>query len=333
MPRISADVWVQLEAISPTGGRLAARVAIPDISSRLFCAIDADNLRHLLVVLQPEDTGFSDRQSRGLSVTTRDLQIRGQETGRYLDITCRDPGGHTAFDLIGGEIAAELAKEHSVPADVVHHILAKWRRFWGLGPREMLSRTEVLGLFAELWFLSVWLIPQVGSEEALRRWRGPFGSRHDFEWRGRSVEVKATTSARGCTHHIHGLEQMEPPMNGDLFLYSLHLREEHGASNTLPSIVESCRALIETNEEALFMFETALMCVGYSPTHNDEYEKIRLRIADEALYTVSGNFPRLITSSIVGGVPEGLECVDYVINLNGYQHLICARQPSDGGWS
>src|SRR5207245_778158 len=98
----------------------------------------------------------------------------------------------------------------------VARVFARWRRFWGQLPQHLLSREQQLGLFAELWFLNVWLLPRVDAAEAVTRWRGPFGARHDFEWPTRSVEVKVTTSTRGPIHYIHGLDQLVPPDGGNL---------------------------------------------------------------------------------------------------------------------
>ena len=149
-----------------------------------------------------------------------------------------------------------------------------------------------------------------------RRWRGPFGSRHDFEWPGCSVEVKATTSSRGRIFHINGIDQLEPPENGKLFFFGVRLREEGGSEMTLPGIVEICRNLISSDEDALDKFESALVQAGYSPLHNDEYEKMRFRIIEEALFEVTGDFPRISADLIsIGGIPVGFERVEYEINL------------------
>lgn len=324
-----SDIWEQIEKSNPVGEKLIARQFIPTISNRILYAIDFEKKRHFLILLEPGESGIEDRNSRGLVVITRDLQVHGKEPGRYLDIECRDPAGYPAFNLIGYEIAVELAKAKQQPSDIVRRVLSRWRRFWGQIPREMLSREKIVGLLAELWFLSHWMIPSVGPIEAVRRWRGPFGARHDFEWPGRSIEVKASSSSRGRIHHIHGLEQLEPPEAGDLLLYSVLIREEGGALATLPSLIIECKNLLENDADAIIEFETALVRNGYSPAHEDEYNKLSFRISHEALFKVTNNFPRLLNSSIIGGLPAGIEHVEYEINLNGNEDLIIARSISE----
>lgn len=331
MSLIAPDVWARLEQSKPAGDNLTARQADPSATSRLQCALDAEGRRHLLVALHESEDGLRDIQSRGVHVETRDLVVRGQPATRYLDIQCLDITGYPALDLIGGELAVELSKPRVVPADTVKRVLAKWRRFWGLLPRTILSKEEVIGLFAELWFFLVWLLPSAGASAAVQRWRGPMGSRHDYEWTGKSVEVKATTSTRGRIHRINGLDQLSPPEQGKLYLFSLHLREEAGATNTLPSLIDSILVQLNTDVDALSRFETVLAQTGYSPAHDDEYAKLHLRIVTEGLYAVRENFPRLGAQQFRDGVPAGIERVEYEINLNSFDHLIVARTPGEIG--
>ena len=253
----------------------------------------------------------------------------GHATGRYLDITCQDSSGHEAFDMIGGELAERLAAGRETAPEVVARVLSKWRRFWGQPPKQLLSRQEQIGLFAELWFLANWLIPKTGCGNAISAWRGPLGSRHDFEWAGRSIEVKATTSTRGHIYHINGLDQLAPPDSGDLLFYSLRLREEGGALHTLPSVVVCCRDLLANEAQVLSLFENSLAQIGYSPAHEEEYAKAKYRVVEEGLFTVIQDFPRLLLTSFSSGLPAGVERVEYEVNLAGFAHLRIAQNPSE----
>jgi len=322
MQKISPEIWSVLETNLPTGEKLTAKIADSDISSQVFCALDSEKCRHILVQIKSGDSAYDDHQSRGIQVLTRELNIHGQPPSRYLDLICLDNAGYSGFDLIGGEIISEIAKGTRNPAEIIHSVLAKWRRFWGQIPQDILSRNEVIGLFAEIRFLTERLIPEAGPAEAVKRWRGPFGSRHDFEWQGGSVEVKATTSSRGRIFHINGIDQLEPPEHGKLFFFGVHLREEGGADQTLPSVIESCRNLLIADEDALEKFESILVQMGYSPHHADEYEKMRFRIIEEAFFEVTDAFPRISRVNFVGGIPDGIERVEYEINLNCFDQRI-----------
>lgn len=325
MSLIVPQVWTRLASERVQGETLWARRAAPDVTDRLVAALDADGKRHLLVLLRVGEADVQDSQSRGVGVVTRELAVPGHEAGRYLDITCHEGAGQEAFDLIGGELADRLASGRETASECVARVLAKWRRFWGQVPRQILSREEQLGLFAELWFLSVWLAPKAGAAQAVARWRGPFASRHDFEWAGRSVEVKATTSTRGHVHHINGLDQLVPPELGELLFFSLRLREEAGATNTLPSVIAACRAQLEPDADSLSLLDRALAQVGYSPAHDEEYAKLHLRVVEEGLFNVRDEFPRVTAMQLTAGVPPGVEHVEYKINLSGFDRLCIAR--------
>ncbi|MSR12942.1 MAG: PD-(D/E)XK motif protein, partial [Gammaproteobacteria bacterium] len=306
MKPIAPEVWLRLASERPIGDALQARLAAPEITQRIVAALDSEGKRHLLVRLRVSEATPDDRLSRGIGVTTRNLAMPDHGDGRYLDITCHDDAGHDAFNLIGGEIAAQLdAGPHNAPR-VVAQVLAKWRRFWGQALRPILPRDQQSGLFAEIWFLSRWLAPQVGPPEAVHRWRGPFGARHDFESPLLSVEVKASTATRGVVHYINGLEQLVPPEHGALHFFSMRLHEEGGAANTLSILVAECRALLETHAEAAIAFDNALAEAGYSPMHESDYDRIHLRIVGEALYRVEDNFPRITPAVFKDGVPSGI---------------------------
>jgi hypothetical protein len=321
------EIWGRVDPARATGDEMAARPAAPGLGRALLCAVDSQNFRHLLIALEEHDAELRDVESRGLSVHTRELVVPGREPARYLDITCQDVLGHPILDLIGQELLESLRPADCRPAEAVRRVLARWRRFWSLMPRSLLSRSDQIGLFGELWFLRVWLLPHAGNAAAIDRWRGPTGSRHDFEWTGRSVEVKATTSTRGTIHRINGVDQLLPPDGGDLHLFSMRLREEAGSSNSLPGLVRTISQEIAADADAADRFEMTLTRAGYSPLHADEYEKLHLRVIEEGLYAVRDNFPRIVTASFPGGVPGGIESLEYEINMGGFDHLRIARTP------
>lgn len=227
-------IWEILESKLPTGDKLTARLALPELSRKLYAGLDANKQRHLLVPLNEKDEEFNDSQSRGLVIVTRDLIVQDSKPQRYIDIICHDNSGHVIFDAIGSEIAKKLDK--SKPQEVITTVFTKWRRFWGQPPRNLLSHEELVGLFAELWFLYHWLIPRINKVDAVKMWRGPYSSRHDFEWKEKSVEVKATTNVQGRVHKIHGIDQLLPPEKGELLFFSLRIREEQGSKDTLPNL-------------------------------------------------------------------------------------------------
>lgn len=326
---IEPEVWSQLERSRPTGDELLGRQAVPDISPRLLAAVDSRGRRHFLVLLDPEDPQFRDASSRGLKVLTQALVLSGHTNARYIDLACEDPLGHDMFDLIAVEIAQRLHSAEENPAEIVSRVLAKWRRFWGQLPRQMLAREAQIGLFTELWFLAYWLVPAMGPAVGIRMWRGPFGARHDFERPGLSVEAKGTTSTRGRLHIINGLQQLDPPQDGELLFFSLRLREEAGAENTLPLLIQACRQRIAIDPDAEGMFEAALSSAGYLATHEEEYSKVHWRVIEDLLFSTRKGFPRIHPELFESGIPAGVEEIEYTINLGTFENLVVAAKPGD----
>lgn len=307
---------------------LGAKLLTPDITDRVFAAVDKQSRRHVLVKLKDEDADVRDTQSRGISIDTRELATATDQITRYADIVCLDPLGYDSFDLVAAEIAQKLATSDTSASDVILRVIAKWRRFWNSGPRQVLSPSEVLGLFAELWFLRHWLLPNLSPAAAVSAWRGPFGSRHDFEFARNAVEVKATLARSPVTHHINGLDQLVHPVQGDLFFFSLAVAQEVTASESLPQLIDSLVEVFVDCDDVQSDLFSRLAHAGYNAADSTEYLSTRFRIAHAHLYLVTDGFPKIIPSTFAGPTLSGVSQIEYDISLNGFDDLIIARSPS-----
>lgn len=329
MTAFSEFGWGEVAGRTLTGDSLHVKRVARVSGVEIVAGIDSYGQRHILVRLEDEMPDPPEQRTRGLSLRVRDLAEPGADQGRYIDIECHEAAGHAALGVIGNEIIEAMASESHDPGAAVSRVVSKWRRFWGQIPQSLLSVQEQVGLFAELWFLLTWLAGRLPLSQAVARWRGPLGSRHDFESAGMSVEVKASMSSRGLSHRIHGLTQLEPPESGDLLLFSLQVRNEDGAANSLPAIVRRGQQLAASDIAVAERLEDLLAKAGYSASHEAEYEKLRLRIVAEGLYRVSDDFPRLVRNSFPGGVPAGVEGIEYDINLGGFGHLLVASRATE----
>lgn len=324
MAVITGDSWRALPDRSSVYAELAAETIIGVDGA--FLAVDHEGLRHLLLGVAQEIEPVTDERSRGVRVLTRPLSVQGHRERHFVDVMCTAVSGQEVFNLVVTAILEQV--ERGVDAqDAVPSTLARWRRFWGAAPAGGLSVEEIRGLFGELWFLAVWLLPH--GHEQVGHWLGPTGARHDFAWPGMALEAKATTSVRGHLHRINGVDQLDPPVDGRLLLFSLRMREEATASNTLLSLIETITAALSEDSEALDGFESHLIQTGYSPLEADHYADIRFRVVSEHLYEVGEGFPRLSATSFVGGLPAGIERVEYEVNLEACPQLMVASSPSE----
>jgi len=254
------------------------------------------------------------------------LEVEDEPSRPFLDLCGTDPAGRDAFNVVATELLDRL-RHGAGGVEAVASSLAKWRRFWSTAPLEGLTPEQIRGLFGELWFLLVWLLPH--GHEQVRHWVGPKGARSDFQWQGLSIEAKTTISGRGHIHRINGIDQLDPPDLGDLLMYSLRLREELASSNSLLTVVAAISSELSMSPELLGFFEDQLAAAGYSAVHDDHYRDVRFRIVGERLYRVAEDFPRLSAASFVGGLPHGIERIEYEVNLEGFQHLVSAEAPGD----
>ena len=327
-------VWEFLARDVPRGQSLTARAAFDDLTDVLLAAIDSDCNRHFLIKLDSSDVPVTDNKSRGIGVETKSLNVKGSSEGnspegeRYLDLRCQDPAGYDVFDVIGHQIAIAINEENAKISEVVRRVLSRWRYFWGRSLGNVLSREGVIGLFTELYFLKVWLLPFSNHKQSLEGWRGPHGSRHDFEFSGFSVEAKGTTTVDSTRHRINGIEQLAPPEEGRLFLFSLHLREENGGTNSLPELIKDCRDLLSDDLDVIEVFENTLATSGYSPAHDETYEGMHFRVMSSKLYEINESFPKLTPDMLIDAIPGGVKSVSYDIILDGFDYLVISPEPS-----
>jgi len=318
--------WEHLGPVTPQTRDLSVRKASPDWSDEILIAVDAYGHRHLLILVEDDAAPLADKDSRGVKVELKELRDQSNATALYIDIECLDPSGHAALDMVAAEIAAALEAGSSIrKVDLVANIVGKWRRFWSSPIKKVLSKDEQIGLFGELWFLVSWLIPTVGAGSVFA-WRGPNGSRHDFELPGASVEVKATLLPTP-RHRINGIRQLAESETGPLYLFSIQLREEGGATNCVPSLVSACRRRLQTFPEQLSHFEEILYRAGYMDVAGADYSKLKLRVIEQGVFLVAGRFPRLVPASFPEGLPDGVGKVSYEIDLTGFADCLLGRTP------
>ena len=295
---------------TPDSARQLAALAISGDDA--WVAIDHEGLRHLLLLV-PDGTEAPATVTRGLRVTVARHQVQGDEPADYLDLVCLSDDLALTFTAVAADIGDEAgpAPANQRVAAVVS-ALGRWQWFWGV-ESDRLSEQDALGLFAELWFLHRW---EGGTAGAVEAWTATTGSRHDFQWRARSVEVKATgRRADGAVlHRIQHLDQLAEPEEGELYLFSLRVVRDELAQNTLPNIVDRITDGLRGNAPAKDELARKLGQRGYSPAFRRRHET-PYRILGENMYRVGVGFPRLTKETFVGGLQPGIADVSYLIDM------------------
>lgn len=323
--------WDLLESQPPADSSLTTRLAAPSRCNDVFIAVNSALQRYVLVrIPDGEPCTITDRSSRGISLQVVEMRIDNDGNNEiFVEIACIESSGYAALDTVTLELVdAILAGASTGRVRLVQSVLAKWRRFWSGITQNTLSKEQHLGLFGELWFLFRWLIPAIGTDEAIAMWQGPVGARNDFEGVGWAVEVKTSGRTDG-SHHIHGLEQLLDPPGVKLFLFSLLVREEASAIDSLSDLVSELRKVLSGNYTAISKFDAMLAAAGYDDQFTAEYQKIKFRIRGQSLYRVESGFPRLIPDSLAEELPPGISNLNYELRLDGAATWVIGNAPLD----
>lgn len=322
-PEEVAEVWDRLPRPSSVEHLEAAETAD---GSGVWLTLDHAGQRHLLVEV-PDSTEAPPARTKGLSSSVRRHRISEKPDADFIDLTCLDEAAQETFCVVVADLVGDLAGVMpDARAAAVADTLARWRWFWG-DSSSRLSEREAVGLFAELWFLDQWA---GASPATIDAWGGSENTRHDFQWRDYSVEVKASsTRGEGATvHAVQHLEQLADPETGDLYLFSMRVVRDRLAANTLATLVRRCSEQLAGYPVARDSFLSKVSRLGYNPVDQTLRES-SYRVVEELLFTVSDGFPRLTIETFTSGLPAGVVDVSYKIDLSACGQWLVTDRSSD----
>ncbi|UGT56944.1 PD-(D/E)XK motif protein [Nocardia asteroides] len=305
------DQWRRLERRPKVDAAVVAvsELPVPTANGSLAAGLDRDGNRHLLVPI-----GAHQIVRKGLNGPVLRLTKRALEHDRrlqdYADLVCLRRDLDDIFATLCADILVATETSPENPVKVLHRVLDRWRALF-LNPGPPLGAQQLAGLFGELVVLELLLEHDSG---AIRSWKGPSGYQHDFATAAGALEVKTSTNANGRSVRIHGLEQLEPPLDGVLGLVWLRLEADaHGGIGFLELIK---RVLDLSDDESEIL--TRLAAAGYRAADNDHYAHARYSIGEQRWYNVDVAFPRLTTVDLAAAaISTNVRNVDYTIDLSG----------------
>jgi hypothetical protein len=177
--------------------------------------------------------------------------------------------------------------------------LASWRLLLEEGRADLLTTSQVRGLFGELCVLDRYVLRKFGVMDGIRSWVGPLGADQDFQFAGQACEVK-TVWPDGVSISISSEMQLHSSTRAvTLAVLSLdETRDEQGLS--LNALVSQLRTSLAEIPEARESLEERLAMAGYLV--RQEYDTPSLKVVDARMYTVNGDFPRILPSMLPAGV-------------------------------
>jgi hypothetical protein len=220
----------------------------------------------------------------------------------FLDICCVRPDLNDVFDDL---LAYILEQSDAVdrPAMMALTAVDRWRDLLRARASGGLSERDERGLFGELW--TFFLVGHVTNPLPTASWRGPFHEPHDIVLPGGWFEVK-TIGPTSQDIRVHGLEQLarEDERPGTLVVVEV-------VSVTSGTSVDDLVREVTTLADSSDQLERALLSVGWVAGHDSG----RRFEVSAVLCLPTEHVPRIVPSSITGGVPDGVRLVEYSVDL------------------
>lgn len=300
--------------------QMLERVPLQEITTRssgvsvdgglILHSIDSGGNRHLLIPITESSIDFEDTKSRGVTVSSRTLNVPGVGDQRFIDVKCEESALKDLFSKVCDEIIEHCEMTPSSPALSVNVVLERWRELLGPPGRRLLTEQQLKGLLAELHVLEA--VAAVSPSRAVKLWTGVDRNRHDFTGLRTACEVKASSLVDEVKIHVNGLTQLTCPPGSSLYLVIERFERVPVGGDSLPNALHRLEhAGVERH--ALL---TALMKVGVQASDLESYATVRFSSLERRIYNVDSNFPRL-TAELLVGTPSAdrISSVEYVLNL------------------
>ena len=269
----------------------------------------------LLLPLSREERRATIRGGIGLSISVSSFNHEGRSL-RFLDLICLSPDLEAVFGEVADEILVRIARGDRC-LDAARSTIEDFRSLLRQPGGGDVDVRKIAGLIAELLVLNRLL---ERSPSAWKAWRGPAGDRHDFRTRDTSLEVKASLRADASTITINGLEQLDVPDNGALYLLRTVLEPVHGGSLSVSDLARKAIS-IGSEPESL---RGLLAAVGCNDIDAERWNRHRFRTESGHLYEIRPGFPRVTMSMLAGGVvPTGVHGVSYQVDLSVAHSFLC----------
>lgn len=309
--KITPGNWELLLATSSAASEIKAMpIHVEGVIGKLLIALDSKNSRHLLVAVDRLEDVREDSRSPGCRVFGRELHGHGEHIF-FADLVCSRKEAFPVFNLLVNDILERLSSGKFDQGAVCAETIEDWRDLLGgSGVGKGLSNSQILGLFGELWVLKQ--LTKI-STSSIDSWLGPDGNPHDFSQGLNGLEVKTTSSATSLACHIHGITQLEPPLNGDLYLALVRLEQRPGFGISIVDLIsELNNAGISKNS-----IREKLDAIGYVEDKDNPFFYKKWIVKELKIWNVKDKFPRIVNSSFeIKSLPIGVMSLNYSIDLS-----------------
>lgn len=295
---ILPDIFVAIK--SPEGFRcIAASLSnAKNLNLSLF-----SNLRDICVEIIPDDQNPE----------------RNYLIFKLLNTEHRDIFSVLCEDLILS--VAPLKSEEKILKELINRF-EKWKSLFDKVSSHGLSPEEQRGLFGELFLLKKLLISFDQKSIVLSSWVGAEKQIRDFQYNNWGIEVKTTHGNNHQKIQISSERQLDTSNLEHLFLFHLSMDSRLNSGETLNSMVDSIRLILESDFVSLNKFNNKLFEAGYFENHRDNYSDTGYFIRNETYYKVENDFPRIEENDIRNGVGD----VKYSIIISQFSEYVKSEE-------
>lgn len=295
---ILPDIFVAIK--SPEGFRcIAASLSnAKNLNLSLF-----SNLRDICVEIIPDDRNPE----------------RNYLIFKLLNTEHRDIFSVLCEDLILS--VAPLQSEEKILKELINRF-EKWKSLFDKVSSNGLTPEEQRGLFGELFLLKKLLISFDPNSIVLSSWVGAEKQIRDFQYNNWGIEVKTTHGNNHQKIQISSERQLDTSNLEHLFLFHLSMDSRLNSGETLNSMVDSIRLILESDFVSLNKFNNKLFEAGYFENHRDNYSDTGYFIRNETFYKVENDFPRIEENDIRNGVGD----VKYSIIISQFSEYIKSEE-------
>jgi hypothetical protein len=286
---------------------LETGLVIPE--GKVLYAVDSDDLYHLLLPYSVDTDIPQDKRSAGVHIVGRRLEEGGNSL-QFLDVACRKRPLNEVFTHLADDMLAALSDDASQPLETCRRVLSHWRDLIERESLALLSREVLTGLYAELHHLRE-LLPR--NVEYLDKWVGPLGARHDFANAEAALEIKSSTRRNGRFIEVHGIEQLEPPQGGSLFVAVARVDITDAGGESISTILED---IVQRGADPRDLHRK-LFAVGYDPRDARQYDETKFLLRENRIYEVDESFPKIVSTSFIQDrMPPGVVGLVYTVDLS-----------------
>lgn len=171
-----------------------------------------------------------------------------------------------------------------------------WQSFMHREQTGLLSAENEVGLFGELELIRGLLLSGVPDIVAFEGWQGPFEGIHDFSFGNGAIEVKTTLSPACFPARVNSLDQLDDSLVQPLFIAGIRLKLD-SSGITLPEQIDELRRIYIKSPEALAMFDSALINIGFLGAASSGYTR-RFLFSERKMMRISERFPSLTRKDV-----------------------------------